>query len=217
MESVLDTLPYREKRVIKLAYGFEDGREWSMKDIGEKFGVHRSRSWQIANKVLRKLRYPTRSRRLRDYDYMDGDYGNVMPIKYSESPSSAQTDPSWKVDINPYSIGIMFFSDERQKNLTASGIREIADFFSASPSEIAEGWNGYPFELAEIVRTLLIRLGSGDGSKAESDPRLLRHITNGILYKEGRADANLTEGERKDMYRKAYEELMTFFSSNNLL
>ncbi len=65
--SVLDTLSPREQRVIKLRFGLEDGRGRTLEEVGKEFMVTRERIRQIEAKALRKLRHPTRSRKLKDY------------------------------------------------------------------------------------------------------------------------------------------------------
>ncbi len=67
MEDVLDSLTGRERRVLQLRFGLEDGRQRTLEEVGREFGVTRERIRQIEAKALRKLRHPTRSRRLRDY------------------------------------------------------------------------------------------------------------------------------------------------------
>ena len=64
---VLDTLTEREKRVIILRFGLLDGRPWTLEDVGQEFNVTRERIRQIETKALRKLRHPTRSRKLKDF------------------------------------------------------------------------------------------------------------------------------------------------------
>ena len=64
---VLDTLTPREQRVLRLRFGLEDGRSRTLEEVGREFKVTRERIRQIEAKALRKLRHPTRSRRLKDY------------------------------------------------------------------------------------------------------------------------------------------------------
>jgi RNA polymerase primary sigma factor len=64
---VLDTLTERESRVLQLRFGLEDGRSRTLEEVGREFGVTRERIRQIEAKALRKLRHPTRSRKLRDF------------------------------------------------------------------------------------------------------------------------------------------------------
>ncbi|MFC1999297.1 RNA polymerase sigma factor RpoD [Chloroflexota bacterium] len=65
--TVLDTLTPREQRVLRLRFGLEDGRSRTLEEVGKEFKVTRERIRQIEAKALRKLRHPTRSRRLKDY------------------------------------------------------------------------------------------------------------------------------------------------------
>jgi RNA polymerase primary sigma factor len=67
MDDVLDSLTIRERRVLQLRFGLEDGRQRTLEEVGKEFGVTRERIRQIEAKALRKLRHPTRSRKLRDY------------------------------------------------------------------------------------------------------------------------------------------------------
>jgi RNA polymerase primary sigma factor len=64
---VLDTLNPRERRVLELRFGLKDGRSRTLEEVGKEFGVTRERIRQIEAKALRKLRHPTRSKKLRDY------------------------------------------------------------------------------------------------------------------------------------------------------
>ncbi len=67
LEEVLDTLTPREKRVLRLRFGLDDGRARTLEEVGQSFGVTRERIRQIEAKALRKLRHPSRSRKLRDF------------------------------------------------------------------------------------------------------------------------------------------------------
>src|SRR6266700_5316451 len=69
-EQVLNTLTPREERVIKMRFGLEDGSEHTLEEVGQSFAVTRERIRQIEAKALRKLRHPSRSRRLRAF--LDG-------------------------------------------------------------------------------------------------------------------------------------------------
>ena len=64
---VLGTLTSREERVLRLRFGLDDGRTRTLEEVGQDFGVTRERIRQIEAKALRKLRHPSRSRRLRDF------------------------------------------------------------------------------------------------------------------------------------------------------
>ena len=64
---VLDTLTEREQKVLKLRFGLEDGRPRTLEEVGREFNVTRERIRQIEAKALRKLRHPTRSKKLKDY------------------------------------------------------------------------------------------------------------------------------------------------------
>jgi len=67
IDDVLSTLTPREQRVLQLRFGLEDGRSRTLEEVGREFNVTRERIRQIEAKVLRKLRHPSRSRRLKDY------------------------------------------------------------------------------------------------------------------------------------------------------
>lgn len=64
---VLDTLTEREQKVLKLRFGLDDGRPRTLEEVGKEFQVTRERIRQIEAKALRKLRHPSRSRKLKDY------------------------------------------------------------------------------------------------------------------------------------------------------
>ena len=67
LEEVLDTLTPREEKVLRLRFGLDDGRARTLEEVGQNFGVTRERIRQIEAKALRKLRHPSRSRKLKDY------------------------------------------------------------------------------------------------------------------------------------------------------
>jgi RNA polymerase primary sigma factor len=64
---VLDTLTEREQKVLRLRFGLDDGRARTLEEVGKEFNVTRERIRQIEAKALRKLRHPSRSRKLKDY------------------------------------------------------------------------------------------------------------------------------------------------------
>ncbi|MFB5266175.1 RNA polymerase sigma factor RpoD [Paenibacillus enshidis] len=67
LEDVLDTLTEREENVLRLRFGLDDGRTRTLEEVGKVFGVTRERIRQIEAKALRKLRHPSRSKRLKDF------------------------------------------------------------------------------------------------------------------------------------------------------
>jgi RNA polymerase primary sigma factor len=64
---VLHTLTPREEQVLKLRFGLEDGRQRTLEEVGQQFNITRERIRQIEAKALRKLRHPSRSKKLKDY------------------------------------------------------------------------------------------------------------------------------------------------------
>lgn len=67
VNDVLDSLPCREARIVKLRFGLEDGKFYTLEEVGKKFGLTRERIRQLETKALRRLRQPQRSMQLRDY------------------------------------------------------------------------------------------------------------------------------------------------------
>jgi len=67
MGDILATLSPREARILRLRFGLQDGRAYTLKEVGEKFGLTRERIRQIEREAINRLRHPSRSRQLRDY------------------------------------------------------------------------------------------------------------------------------------------------------
>jgi RNA polymerase primary sigma factor len=67
VEAVLDTLPPREARILRMRFGLDDGRSYTLEEVGQKFGLTRERIRQIESKALSRLRHPRRARQLKDY------------------------------------------------------------------------------------------------------------------------------------------------------
>ena len=64
---MLDSLEGREERVLRLRFGLDDGRPRTLEEVGNEFGLTRERIRQIESHALRKLRHPSRSRKLREF------------------------------------------------------------------------------------------------------------------------------------------------------
>jgi RNA polymerase primary sigma factor len=67
LNEVLRTLTPREEQVLRLRFGLEDGRQRTLEEVGQQFNITRERIRQIEAKALRKLRHPSRSKKLKDY------------------------------------------------------------------------------------------------------------------------------------------------------
>jgi len=67
ISDILDSLPYREARILRLRFGLENGRFYTLEEVGRKFGLTRERIRQIETKALRHLRYPQHTRQLKEY------------------------------------------------------------------------------------------------------------------------------------------------------
>ena len=67
MDDVLRSITLRERRVLQLRFGLDDGRQRTLEEVGREFGVTRERIRQIEANALRKLRHPSRSKKLKDY------------------------------------------------------------------------------------------------------------------------------------------------------
>ncbi|MBR5125532.1 MAG: RNA polymerase sigma factor RpoD [Oscillospiraceae bacterium] len=67
LKEILDTLTEREAEVLRMRFGMKDGRTHTLEEVGQNFGVTRERIRQIENKAIRKLRHPSRARRIRDF------------------------------------------------------------------------------------------------------------------------------------------------------
>jgi RNA polymerase primary sigma factor len=67
LQDVLETLSPREKKVLMMRFGLEDGKPKTLEEVGKEFKVTRERIRQIEAKAIRKLKHPTRARKLRDF------------------------------------------------------------------------------------------------------------------------------------------------------
>lgn len=87
IHDIINTLTPREQEIIQLRFGLDDGITHTLEQIGKKFEVTRERIRQIEDKALRKLRHPSRSRKLKDIlgsDYLDKGYGNLLKAIFGE-------------------------------------------------------------------------------------------------------------------------------------
>ena len=92
VEAVLDSLTGRERRVLQLRFGLEDGRARTLEEVGKEFNVTRERIRQIEAKALRKLRHPSRSRKLKDY--LEGGRGELRGRGCVEAAGSRGSVPA---------------------------------------------------------------------------------------------------------------------------
>jgi RNA polymerase primary sigma factor len=67
INEVLDSMPFREARILRMRFGLENGKFYTLEEVGKRFGLTRERIRQIETKALRRLRHPRRSRQLREY------------------------------------------------------------------------------------------------------------------------------------------------------
>ena len=67
LSEALSTLTRREEEVLRLRYGLTDGRARTLEEVGQIFGVTRERIRQIENKAIRKLRHPSRAKKIKDF------------------------------------------------------------------------------------------------------------------------------------------------------
>jgi len=67
LDEILTSLTPREARILRLRFGLQDGRSYTLEEVGRKFGLTRERIRQIEHEALDRLRHPSRSRQLRDY------------------------------------------------------------------------------------------------------------------------------------------------------
>ena len=91
LDEVLDTLTEREQKVLRLRFGMNDGRARTLEEVGKEFDVTRERIRQIEAKALRKLRHPSRSRKLRDYlDFATWESGGATYKIWLENEKSLE-------------------------------------------------------------------------------------------------------------------------------
>lgn len=124
LESVLSTLTPREAQILRLRFGFDDGIERTLEDVGKMFNVTRERIRQIENKALRKLRHPTRTKHIRDF------YGADV----KKTPSEPQPKQMPQVPAPEQQYGAPFdYITDREFN---AKIQDVMDHLSAKESVI---------------------------------------------------------------------------------
>lgn len=192
MRDALATLPQRRRDVLRMLYGF-NGREMTLEEVGNEFGVSGSWIGVLRDKALRRLQDPYMPRALREYS-------NPTKIFRAE-PASGQR--SYQEKQLRTDIAIISNSPIEQtiSDLTAHGIRDIADLFSAPFPEIMEEFDGNKGTLLFAAGRVLGMLDplykeSANGGTV-SNPLLLQHISNAILYRNLQSDlARLPVRER---------------------
>lgn len=116
IEKVLDTLTEKEKKVLEMRFGLEDGNARTLKEIGKEFGVTEERIRQIEAKAFRKLRHPSRARRLEDFmDDIDSEEWNKYNGGYDEIRKKNEIVDGIKVES---------FNFSKKKNETNSQVQQ---------------------------------------------------------------------------------------------
>lgn len=97
LENVLSTLTPREEKILHLRFGFDDGIERTLEDVGKMFNVTRERIRQIENKALRKLRHPSRTKHIRDFYSLEtkktSSENQPMPTQQVPAPERQSKEP----------------------------------------------------------------------------------------------------------------------------
>ncbi len=97
LENVLSTLTPREEKILRLRFGFDDGIERTLEDVGKMFNVTRERIRQIENKALRKLRHPSRTKHIRDFYSLEtkktSSENQPMPTQQVPAPERQSKEP----------------------------------------------------------------------------------------------------------------------------
>ena len=124
LENVLSTLTPREEKILRLRFGFDDGIERTLEDVGKMFNVTRERIRQVENKALRKLRHPSRAKHIRDF------YGLETKRNSSENqPRTTQQAPApERQSKDPFD----YFSDREFD----TEIQDVLDHLTAKESTI---------------------------------------------------------------------------------
>ncbi len=138
LESVLDTLSPRQRDVLRLRYGFDDGRMKTLEEIGQIFNVARERIRQIEAKALRKLRHPNRNSILKDYIWGTDSY-NLLKKEYKEQSETNHTDIQGleNYSLNPQDA-VAFFNQglERYKVEDFQGaVKDFTQAIQLNPNE----------------------------------------------------------------------------------
>lgn len=200
-DHVLTTLSAREMRILKSRFGLENGIERTFEEVGREFGLTRERIRQIEVSAIRKLRHFTRSRHFIDYykgEARSNDLGlapnldNVLYVKiYDRFEAAVNKQEKVLKAEQPANLHILSFTKNQIDLLNSSGIRNIEDFFSASPKEIVGEWNGDPYVLLDLISEKIIPfldslMVISHEDLNEEQKQLLTNIYNATLYKDGK-------------------------------
>ena len=167
---VLSTLTPREEKVLKLRFGIEDGRPRTLEEVGKEFNVTRERIRQIEAKALRKLRHPSRSKKLKDFLNEETESNSEKipsgsdPRRYFLSPARVlrglyPTDPPMARRSRTAAVSI------RTGSLRRSLLRALsiaASLLRQRPAELAAG----------LERRIVGRVAAGDALAHEVQPRV---------------------------------------------
>lgn len=171
MLKVLSTLNARERIILELRFGLLGKIERTLREIGYTLGLNAETIRQLETKALRKLRHPSRKKFIESYLYPDGqEAAEEFRLRREEEKRTMEKSRKYTID------RIDFGKEEVNQQLKAIGIRQIGDFFSASPQEISEGWPG---EKSHLINAVQIVLG------ILKDPSFqdMGYITEAVIYR----------------------------------